>query len=146
MAKRIFIYDGKELPDIDAGKTPDDVRKHYADFFPELYNADVKTDKHGEDTVITFTKRVGSKSRSTGEKELIDRVVKVLRGVPAKNLRLIELANSIPIKDGFLDAEEMDRLGLEINLAIAEAKDYSQQTIRAVAALLEVEARPQNVA
>ncbi|MFA5500398.1 MAG: PRTRC system protein C [Candidatus Omnitrophota bacterium] len=144
MARRIFIYDGKELPDIDAGKTPDDIRNHYADFFPELYNAESKSEKRGEDTVITFTKRTGTKSAS-GEAAMIDRVVSTLREVPTKSLRLVELANSIPIKNGVMDEEELECLEPEIKLAVIEAKNYSNQTILAVAALKEVGARQENV-
>ena len=58
---RIFMYDGKEFPDPDESKTPDEVRQMWTDFFPELANAEVKEDKRGDDTVITFKKRVGTK-------------------------------------------------------------------------------------
>jgi PRTRC genetic system protein C len=143
MGKRIFIYDGKELPDIDPSKTSDDIRKHYADFFPELYNAEVKQSKQGESDVYTFSKRVGTKSGT--ETVMINRVVTALRGVPPKSLRLIEMANKIPIRDGILDQEELECMETEINLAIMEANTYTNQTIQAVAALKEVGARQKNV-
>lgn len=58
---RIFIYEGKEYPDPDPNMKPDEVRRAWADFFPELANATEKTEKRGDDTVITFAKRVGTK-------------------------------------------------------------------------------------
>ena len=143
MAKRIFIYDGKELPDVDPSMLVDDIRKHYADFFPELYNAESKETKQGEDTVITFTRRVGSKSGK--ETMMIDRVVTALRGVPAKNLRLVELANEIPIKDGTFDQEELECREPEVELALMEANNYTTHTVQAVSALKQVGARQENV-
>jgi len=61
MAKRIFIYEGKEYEDSDEGMTPDDVRKMYSEFFPELNNAEVIKGKKGDDETFTFKKRVGTK-------------------------------------------------------------------------------------
>ncbi len=65
---RIFIYDGKEYPDPDVkggvgegSMTVEDVRQAWAEFFPELSNAETKESKRGEDTVYTFIKRVGMK-------------------------------------------------------------------------------------
>lgn len=58
---RIFMYDGKELPDPDPSLSVDEVRQSFAEYFPELYNAEVKESKRGDDTVYTFSKRVGTK-------------------------------------------------------------------------------------
>ncbi|MBN1690420.1 MAG: PRTRC system protein C [Dehalococcoidia bacterium] len=58
---RIFVYDGKELPDSDPNMTPDEVRQSLTQFFPELSNAEFKETKRGEDTIITFSRRVGTK-------------------------------------------------------------------------------------
>lgn len=60
MARR-FLYDGQELPDPDPGMNIDDVRNAHAEFFPELNNATYTTKQDGADTVVTFTKRVGTK-------------------------------------------------------------------------------------
>lgn len=59
--KRIFIYEGKEYPDPDPKMKPDDVRRGWVEFFPELANAEIKETKRGDDTIFTFTKRVGTK-------------------------------------------------------------------------------------
>lgn len=61
MAKRIFIYEGKEFDDPDEKMKPDEVRQMYTEFFPELSNASTDQSKRGEDTVFTFKKRVGTK-------------------------------------------------------------------------------------
>ena len=72
---RVFVYDGREFPDIDPKMTIDEVRQHYAGFFPELSNADTKETKRKvpeatingviipahDDDIIDFKKRVGTK-------------------------------------------------------------------------------------
>lgn len=58
---RIFVYDGREFPDPDPNLTVDQVRQHMANYFPELSNATSSENKEGENTVITLTKRVGTK-------------------------------------------------------------------------------------
>ena len=58
---RIFVYDGREFPDPDPNLKVDEVRQHMANFFPELSNAESKESKRGEDTIIEFKKRVGTK-------------------------------------------------------------------------------------
>jgi len=75
------------------------------------------------------------------EAEDIDKVVNALRKVPEKRLLIIELANSIPIKNGLLDLKVMSDKQREINLAIAEAKAYGSRTIMAVDALVRVRGR-----
>ena len=59
--KRIFVYDGKDYPDIDPKKTPDEIRQAMADFYPELSNADVNKSKRGDDEVYELRKRTGTK-------------------------------------------------------------------------------------
>jgi PRTRC genetic system protein C len=59
--KRIFIYEGKEYPDPDPEKTPDEVRQAWTDFFPEISNAEIKETKKGKNITIEFKKRVGTK-------------------------------------------------------------------------------------
>jgi hypothetical protein len=78
------------------------------------------------------------------ESEDINKVVEILRKVPAKKLRIIELANSIPIKDGIFDAVTLENLRPEINVAIAEAKAYGSTTIMAVDALVRLSIRPED--
>lgn len=72
------------------------------------------------------------------QQEHIDRVVTVLSKVPPKKLRIIELVNEIPVRDGGLDYNELSKRQLEITLAIAEAKSYGTHTIQAVASLASI--------
>jgi len=58
---RIFVYDGREFPDPDPKLSVDEVRQSMANFFPELSNAETKESRRGEDTVIEFKRRVGTK-------------------------------------------------------------------------------------
>lgn len=76
------------------------------------------------------------------EAENIDMVVSALRKVPEKKLRIIDLANRIPIKNGELDPVHLATLQPEINLAIAEAKAYGNQTLQAIDSLIRVKAVP----
>jgi len=78
------------------------------------------------------------------ESEYIERVIRSLRKVPAKHLRIIELANQIPIKYGELDYAEVAERQPEINLAVAEAKAYGAHTIQAVDALIRLQSREEN--
>lgn len=61
--KRVFVYDGREFPDIDPKKSTEEIRGIMADHFPELSNADTSQSKRGDDTVIEFRKRTGTKGR-----------------------------------------------------------------------------------
>jgi len=58
---RIFIYDGREFPDPDPNLSPDEVRQRFADFFPELANAEVREHRKNGDTVYELVRRVGTK-------------------------------------------------------------------------------------
>ncbi len=58
---RIFIYDNREFPDPDPKLMVDQVRQNMAAFFPELANAESSESKRGEDTIVTFKRRVGTK-------------------------------------------------------------------------------------
>jgi len=75
------------------------------------------------------------------EADDIERLAEILRKVPEKRLLIIELANSIPIKNGLLDLNVLKAKQREINLAIAEAKAYGSRTILAVDALVRMRAR-----
>jgi PRTRC genetic system protein C len=61
MAKRVFVYDGREFPDPDPNMSTDAVRQYLAVMMPELSNAEANTTKRGEDAVTEFKKRVGTK-------------------------------------------------------------------------------------
>jgi len=41
--------------------SPDEVRQSMTNFFPELANAEIKQGKRGEDDIVEFKKRVGTK-------------------------------------------------------------------------------------
>jgi PRTRC genetic system protein C len=58
---RIFVYDGREFPDPDPQMSVDDVRQSMTNFFPELANAESKPSKRGNDDIIEFRRRVGTK-------------------------------------------------------------------------------------
>jgi PRTRC genetic system protein C len=58
---RIFVYDGREFPDPDESKTPEEIRLMMTDFFPELANGTVKEHKRDDDTLFELVKRVGVK-------------------------------------------------------------------------------------
>jgi len=58
---RVFVYDDREFPDPDPTMSHDEVRQSMVSFFPELANAEIKTSKRGEDDIIEFKKRVGTK-------------------------------------------------------------------------------------
>jgi len=58
---RIFIYDGRDFPDPDTGLGVDEVKAMMTDFFPELANAEVRQSTRGDDQVIEFVRRVGTK-------------------------------------------------------------------------------------
>ena len=65
---RVFVYDGREFPDPDPKLSTEEVRQHYADFMPELSNAETKDlgEKKSEGSdemkhLWEFKKRVGDK-------------------------------------------------------------------------------------
>lgn len=58
---RKFVYEGRTFPDPDPRMNIDEVRHHFMESFPALNNASSSETKDGEDTITTFTKRVGTK-------------------------------------------------------------------------------------
>lgn len=59
---RIFVVDGREFPDPDPELKPEDVRSLWADFMPELANAEVIEHKKDDETTLYELKRkVGTK-------------------------------------------------------------------------------------
>jgi PRTRC genetic system protein C len=58
---RIFIYDGREIPDPDPAASVDEIKRRLTDFFPELANAEVKkTEKDGNE-YYELVRKVGTK-------------------------------------------------------------------------------------
>jgi hypothetical protein len=78
------------------------------------------------------------------EPENIDRVVAALLKVPEKKLLIIQLVNSIPIKNGELDYITLANKQLEINLAIQESKVYGAHTAQAVESLARLRAKEED--
>jgi len=72
--------------------------------------------------------------------ENIDKVVKILRRIPPKSLRIIELANEIPIVDGSFDVNVLRDKKVDIKHAIDEAAAYGTATLNAVNNLVDVKA------
>ena len=58
---RKFIYDGREFEDPDPALSIDEVKNHLATFYGEVANATTQERTEGENTVIEFTRRVGTK-------------------------------------------------------------------------------------
>jgi PRTRC genetic system protein C len=58
---RKFIVDGTEYPDPGPDVTPEQFKQMMQGFLPELANADMTSEKQGEDTIYRFKKRVGVK-------------------------------------------------------------------------------------
>lgn len=58
---RVFVYDQREHPDPDPTLSVEEVKQLFADFFPEVATAEVRTTQRGEDTVVEFVRRVGTK-------------------------------------------------------------------------------------
>ena len=133
---RLFVCDGREFPDPDSKLSVDEVRKQLADFFPELANADAREEQRGEDTVVTFTKRIGTKGRRRSRD-----VVAVLRRVPARRLRIFDLAAALLDGDGELDVDRAAARQPEINLAVAEVRAYARATQQATEALRQLPAQ-----
>jgi PRTRC genetic system protein C len=59
--KRIFVIDNREFDDPDPAMTVDEIKAHFASFFPELANSEASEAKRGADTLISFIKKVGTK-------------------------------------------------------------------------------------
>ncbi|MBI4294659.1 MAG: PRTRC system protein C [Chloroflexi bacterium] len=58
---RVFVYDGREHPDPDPALAVEEVKRLFSEFFPEVATAEVITTKRGEDEVVEFKRRVGTK-------------------------------------------------------------------------------------
>lgn len=75
------------------------------------------------------------------EAEDIKEVVRILGKIPPKNLRIVELLNQIPIKNGELDIDVITKLGSEIEDAKKEAEAYRHATDRAMRAIMDIQAQ-----
>ena len=58
---RVFVIDQREHPDPDPALSIEQVQKLYADFSPEVANAAVTQTPRGDDTIVVFDRRVGTK-------------------------------------------------------------------------------------
>ena len=126
---RIFLYDNREFPDPDPKLSVEEVRQQLSVFFPELVNADTREERRGENTVYTFSKRIGTKGHDRPS------VVSILRDLPATHLAVFDLAAELLDVQGDLDIDAAADRQPEINLALAEADAYASATRRAVQAL-----------
>ena len=144
---RVFIVNGKQIPDPDLKKTVEQVRRDLAEtFFPDLANADVREEPRGEDTFYHFTRRVGTKGRrragrdgdrSGGRTALVNR----LRTVPEKEFAILQLAAELYDAEGELDVDAAAERGPEITLALAEAQASARAVQAMTAALGRLPAR-----
>lgn len=129
---RVFLYDGREFGDPDPTLSIEEVRKQLAEFFPELVNADHREEIRDGQRRVTFSRRIGTKG-ALGH----DEVLAALRGVPAKRLRLLELAEQAYADPKVWRQPEAGAY----HLAVAEAEAYARQTQRTVAQLAQLPAR-----
>jgi PRTRC genetic system protein C len=139
---RLFVYDGREFPDPDPKVSVEDIRRQLSEYFPELTNADTREEKRGDDTVYTFSKRIGTKGATaprdpggTAATVSPSLVVRMLRGVPEKRLRVLELVGELLDERGELDLDAVGAHQAEVNLALAEAKAHARHTAQAVDAV-----------
>ena len=58
---RVFVYDGREHPDPDPSLSVEEVKRIFADFFPEVATSETRTTQRDEDEVVEFVRRVGTK-------------------------------------------------------------------------------------
>ena len=118
---RIFVYDGREHPDPDPEMSVDEVRKAMADFFGELGTATSKESKRGDDTIIEFTRRVGTKGVDCAT------LAQILKSVPEKRLQILEVAMERATDDGGIISGQFDHTD-EWLWAVAEAENYIKET------------------
>lgn len=71
----------------------------------------------------------------SNDADSIERLVQALQKVPAKHLKLIDLANEIPLVNGVFDQNIIRRRQVEIRNAVEEAKMYGAHTASMVSAL-----------
>ena len=59
--ERVFVYDGREMPDHDPEASVEDVQKQLANFYPDIANAQVKERDRGDQRIFEFVRQVGTK-------------------------------------------------------------------------------------
>ena len=128
---RLFMYDGRIFPDPDSRLSVEDVRRQLADYFPELANADTREERRGEDTVYSFSRRIGTKGGGR-RKRRPPHIVSILRRVRTRDLRVFELVADLLLADGTLDVDAAALRQPELALAEAETEAYARATQRAV--------------
>ncbi|MDD5511520.1 MAG: hypothetical protein PHI12_12030 [Dehalococcoidales bacterium] len=74
----------------------------------------------------------------TIEKESISELISALRKVPPKNLKIIHLANEIPIVNGDFNPFDLESRQKEIIDAVEEAKAYGARTLQVVELLAHI--------
>lgn len=77
-----------------------------------------------------------------GEAEDIEKITQALKTVPEKHLLIVDLARQVVNEKGELDYDLLADRQRDVNLAIAEAKAYSNATIRAIETLRGLKAHP----
>ena len=132
---RIFVYDNRSFPDPDPAVSVEDVRQQLAQYFPELTNGDTRQEQRGEDTVYTFSRRIGTKGAARRRRA---HVVAIVRGVASRRLAVFDLAADLVNPLGELDLDATAARQPELNLARAEAEAYARATQRAVDSLRHI--------
>lgn len=103
---RIFIYDGREFPDPDASKTPEEIKRMMSDFFPEVANADVKEHKKEDGSIAyEFIRKVGTKGSwkaevlVAGEKDFVSSAVRLATKEEAESYAFDLAMRWLAVKD-----------------------------------------------
>ena len=143
---RIFVYDSRQIPDPDPRLTVDEVRTRLADFFPELTNSDVQEARQGDDTLYTFTRRLGTKGtgrRWKGSEGVTSHsdILAILWRIPEKRLAVFDLARELITPEGEVSFDLAISREVELSLALDEAEAYSRSTKLAYEALRRIRAR-----
>jgi PRTRC genetic system protein C len=131
---RQFVYDGRTFPDPDPSLSVEDVRRQLADYFPEMANADTREERRGDETLYTFSRRIGTKGVGRRSRRPFDLAI-ILSRVLARELRVFELAAELVAADGTLDVDAAAQREPELGLAEAEAEAYARATQRLVTRL-----------
>ena len=125
--KRVFVYDGREHPDLDPGLTVEQVKMKLSDFYGEVANAEVEERKRGDTTVYEFVRRVGTKGAGVmSNAALMD----LLESVPPAELRILGLMAEFTRPDGSLDMDAAAARQQEVEAACAQAQAHALLTKR----------------
>jgi PRTRC genetic system protein C len=58
---RVFVYESNRVPDWDASQTIEQARAKLSQAYPQLVNAEHTISKEGEDEIVTFSRKIGTK-------------------------------------------------------------------------------------